>query len=430
MLNVNGKFDKMKLSLKCGVKKMKACERLLKYVQYPTGSDEKSETCPSTSEQRILGQALCDEMTGMGISNVKTDDNGYVYGEIPASEGFEKAPVLGFIAHMDVVDVVPFTNIKPKIVEYNGGDVVLNDELGLVLSPKDYPEMNECIGKHLIVTDGTTLLGADDKNGIAEILTAAEELLAHPEIKHGTIKIGFTPDEEIGRGADRFDLKGFGADYAYTMDGGYYGGVEYETFNAAHAKVTFHGISVHPGSAKNKMINAPLVAMEFNSLLPFVERPEYTDGYEGFYYLTSMQGDCEHAELNYIIRDHDAQKLAYRVEYIHRVADEINRRYGAGVAEAETGFDYKNMRVIIEEHMHLVENAEKAIRMTGVEPKSEPVRGGTDGCVLSFMGLPCPNLGTGGYNFHGKYEFACVEQMDLAVEMIKNLIILYSEKTK
>lgn len=404
---------------------MKAYERLLKYVQFPTGSDETSETCPSTSEQRILGQALCDEMNEMGISNVKMDENGYVYGEIPASEGCEKAPVIGFIAHMDVVDVVPFTNIKPKIVDYQGGDILLNEEQNLILSPKDYPEMNECVGKHLIVTDGTTLLGADDKNGIAEILTAAEELLAHPEIHHGTIKIGFTPDEEIGRGADRFDLAYFGADYAYTMDGGHFGGVEYETFNAAHAKVVFHGISVHPGSAKGKMINAPLVAMEFNALLPFVERPEYTDGYNGFYYLTSMKGDCEYAELNYIVRDHDTEKLTYRVNYIHRAVDEINRRYGSGVAEAETGYDYKNMRVIIEDHMHLIENAEKAIRMAGGEPSSEPVRGGTDGCVLSFMGLPCPNLGTGGYNFHGKHEFACIEQMDAAVEMIKNLAMIY-----
>lgn len=409
---------------------MKAYERLLKYVQYPTGSDENSETCPSTKEQLVLGAALCDEMRELGISNVEMDENGYVYGEIPASEGCEKAPVIGFVAHMDVVDEVPFTDIKPKIVDYKGGDVVLNEELGIVLSPKDFPEMNDCIGKHIIVTDGTTLLGADDKNGVAEILTAAEELLAHPEIKHGTIKIGFTPDEEIGRGAHKFNLERFGADYAYTMDGDAFGGVEYETFNAAHAKIKFSGVSVHPGSAKDKMINAALVAMDFDALLPRMERPEYTEEYQGFYYLTGMHGGCDNAELSYIIRDHDEEKLKYRVDYINRAAEEINRRYGDGVASAETGFDYKNMRCIIEKNLHLIENARKAIEMAGGVPVSKPVRGGTDGCVLSFMGLPCPNLGTGGYNFHGKFEFACVEQMDSAVEMIKHLAAIYGALEK
>ncbi len=409
---------------------MKAYERLLKYVQYPTGSDENSETCPSTREQLVLGAALCDEMKELGISGVEMDENGYVYGEIPASEGCENAPVLGFISHMDVVEEVPFTNIKPRIVDYNGGDVVLNDELGIVLSSKDFPEMADCIGKHIIVTDGTTLLGADDKNGIAEILTAAEELIAHPEIKHGTIKIGFTPDEEIGRGAHKFNLARFGADYAYTMDGDAFGGVEYETFNAAHAKIKFNGVSVHPGSAKDKMINAALVAMDFDALLPRMERPEYTEEYQGFYYLTGMHGSCDNAELSYIIRDHDEEKLKYRVDYIHRAAAEINRRYGEGVAEAETGFDYKNMRCIIENHFHLIENARKAIEKAGGVPVSKPVRGGTDGCVLSFMGLPCPNLGTGGYNFHGKFEFACIEQMDSAVEMIKNLAEIYGTLKK
>lgn len=409
---------------------MKAYERLLKYVQYPTGSDENSETCPSTREQLVLGAALCDEMKELGISGVEMDENGYVYGEIPASEGCENAPVLGFISHMDVVEEVPFTNIKPRIVDYNGGDVVLNDELGIVLSSKDFPEMADCIGKHIIVTDGTTLLGADDKNGIAEILTAAEELIAHPEIKHGTIKIGFTPDEEIGRGAHKFNLACFGADYAYTMDGDAFGGVEYETFNAAHAKIKFNGVSVHPGSAKDKMINAALVAMDFDALLPRMERPEYTEEYQGFYYLTGMHGSCDNAELSYIIRDHDEEKLKYRVDYIHRAAAEINRRYGEGVAEAETGFDYKNMRCIIENHFHLIENARKAIEKAGGVPVSKPVRGGTDGCVLSFMGLPCPNLGTGGYNFHGKFEFACIEQMDSAVEMIKNLVEIYGTLKK
>lgn len=409
---------------------MKAYERLLKYVQYPTASDENSDTCPSTSEQRILGMALCDEMKEIGISNVNIDDNGYVYGEIPSSECCENAPVIGFIAHMDVVSEVPFTNIKPKVVEYNGGDILLNEAENIFLSSKEFPEMNECKGQHLIVTDGTTLLGADDKNGIAEILTAAEELLAQPEIKHGKIVIAFTPDEEIGRGANKFDLERFGADYAYTLDGGAFGEVECETFNAAHARITFNGVSVHPGSAKNKMINASLVAMEFDSLLPTVERPCHTSGYEGFYHLTGMKGNCDNAELDYIIRDHDFEKLTYRVEYIKRAVDEINRIYGENTAVAETGYDYKNMSVIIKEHWHLVENAQKAIRELGSEPVTNPVRGGTDGCVLSFMGLPCPNLGTGGYNFHGKFEFASIEQMDKAVEMIKLIAKIYGEQVK
>lgn len=409
---------------------MKAYERLLKYVQYPTASDEESATCPSTSEQIILGKALVEEMNELGISNTNIDDNGYVYGEIPASEGCENAPVIGFIAHMDVVREVPFTNIKAKIVEYNGGDVLLNEDEQIYLSCTEFPEMEDCKGQHLIVTDGTTLLGADDKNGIAEILTAAEEILANPEIKHGKIMIGFTPDEEIGRGANKFDLERFGADYAYTLDGGAFGEVECETFNAAHARITFNGISVHPGSAKNKMVNAALVAMEFDSLLPEVERPCHTSGYDGFYHLTGMKGTCDNAELCYIIRDHDSEKLTYRVEYIKRVAEEINRRYGEGTAVAETGYDYKNMNVIIKDHWHLIETAQKAIRELGAEPVTNPVRGGTDGCVLSFMGLPCPNLGTGGYNFHGKFEFASVEQMDKAVEMIKLIAKYYGEQTK
>ena len=409
---------------------MKAYERLLKYVQYPTASDEESETCPSTSEQTILGLALVDEMKELGISNANIDDNGYVYGEIPASEGCENAPVIGFIAHMDVVREVPFTNIKPQIVEYNGGDVLLNEEEQIYLSCKEFPEMEECKGQHLIVTDGTTLLGADDKNGIAEILTAAEEILANPEIKHGKIMISFTPDEEIGRGANRFDLERFGADYAYTLDGGAFGEVECETFNAAHARIFINGVSVHPGSAKNKMINASLVAMEFNSLLPVMERPEHTEKYEGFYHITGMKGSCDNAEICYIIRDHDSEKLTAKVEYLKKAAEEINRRYGEGTAVAETGYDYKNMSVIIKDHWHLIETAQKAIRELGAEPVTNPVRGGTDGCVLSFMGLPCPNLGTGGYNFHGKFEFASIEQMDKAVEMIKLIAKYYGEQTK
>lgn len=405
---------------------MRAYERLLKYVSFPTASDEASDTCPSTPEQKIFGQALCEEMKEIGIKDVKMDNNGYVYGTVPASPGREGAPVIGWIAHMDVVRDVPFREIRPRVVDYRGGDVTLNGELGIVLSQKEFPEMETCIGKHLIVTDGTTLLGADDKGGIAEILTAAEYLIGHPEIPHGTFKIGFTPDEEIGRGADRFNLESFGADFAYTMDGGAFGGVESETFNAAHAHIKIHGRSVHPGSAKGVMKNASLIAMEFHSLLPVLERPENTEGYEGYYHLNHFNGACEGASMEYILRDHDAAKLENRVAMIHKAAEEIDRRYGAGTVDADTGYDYKNMRVVIEQHPHLIETAYEAIREAGGEPKSVAVRGGTDGCVLSFMGLPCPNLGTGGYNFHGKYEFACVEDMDLAVATIVKIAEKYA----
>ncbi len=409
---------------------MRAYERLLKYVTYPTASDEASDTCPSTPEQKIFGTALCKEMKEIGIKDGRMDENGYVYGSIPAAPGRENAPVIGFIAHMDVVREVPFSGIRPKVVDYRGGDVPLNEGLGIFLSPKEFPEMETCIGKHLIVTDGTTLLGADDKNGIAEILTAAEYLIGHPEIPHGTIKIGFTPDEEIGRGADRFDLPSFAADFAYTLDGGAFGGVESETFNAAHAHIKIHGRSVHPGSAKGVMKNASLIAMEFHSLLPALERPENTEGYEGYYYLNHLNGACEEAEMEYILRDHDTAKLERRVEVIHKVAEEIDRRYGTGTVVADTGYDYKNMRVVIEQYPHLIETAYEAIREVGGEPKSVAVRGGTDGCVLSFKGLPCPNLGTGGYNFHGKYEFACVEDMDLAAETIVKIAEKYADFKK
>lgn len=407
---------------------MKAYERLLNYVKYPTASDDSSSTCPSSPEQRVLGLAIVDEMKSIGIKNAEIDDNGYVYGEIPASEGYEDSPVIGFIAHMDVVAEVPCINIKPRMIEYSGGDIILNEELGIKIDEASFPALKKLVGKHLIVTDGTTLLGADDKNGIAEILTAAEELINDPSVKHGTIKIGITPDEEIGRGADLFDIKKFGADFAYTVDGDAFGGIEYETFNAAHARVTFEGVSVHPGDAKDRMINASIVAMEFNSMLPELERPEHTEGYEGFYFVTGMKGCCDNAEIDYIIRDHDTKKLEYRVDYIHRIETELNKKYGRCVCKAETGFDYKNMRCIIEDNFHLVENANRAIEMAGGVPESKPVRGGTDGCELSFRGLPCPNLGTGGNNFHGKLEYTCIEEMDSTVEVIKNLAVLYAKK--
>ena len=409
---------------------MKAYERLLKYVSYPTASDETSDTCPSTSEQNTFGLALCEEMKEIGIEQVRIDGNGYVYGTVPASPGKDDELVVGFIAHMDVVREVPYWGIRPKVVDYQGGDVTLSEELGILLSPREFPEMKACVGRHLVVTDGTTLLGADDKAGIAEILTAAESLIGHPEIPHGKIQIAFTPDEEIGRGADRFDLTFFAADFAYTMDGGAFGGVESETFNAAHAHIKIHGRSVHPGSAKNVMKNASLIAMEFHSLLPALERPENTEGYEGYYHLIHLNGACEEAGMDYILRDHDEAKLERKVEVIRKAAEEINRRYGAGTAVADTGYDYKNMRVVIERYPHLIDTAYEAIREVGGEPESVAVRGGTDGCVLSFKGLPCPNLGTGGYNFHGKYEFACVEEMDLAVETILKIAEKYADFKK
>lgn len=409
---------------------MKAYERLIKYTSFATGSDENSESCPSTSSQLEFGAYLVEEMKEIGISDAVIDDNGYVYGTIPASTGCEKAPIIGFIAHMDVVDSVAFSDIKPRIVEYNGGDIILNEEKNIVLSPKEYPYMAQCEGKHLIVTDGTTLLGADDKNGIAEILTMAERIINEPEIKHGTIKIAFTPDEEIGRGADKFNIDNFGADWAYTLDGGAFGEVEYETFNAASAKVSFNGISIHPGSAKDKMINASLVAMEFNALLPAMERPENTDGYQGYIMLTDMTGECEHAELSYIIRDHDSDKLNDKIAFIEKAVEKINKIYGDGTCIAKVKKAYKNMSEIIKNNWHLIENANACINELGYEVVTTPVRGGTDGCVLSFMGLPCPNLGTGGYNFHGRMEFTCIEQMDLAVEMIIKIAEKYGAMIK
>lgn len=406
---------------------MKAYERLLKYVQYPTGSDESSETCPSTPEQLVLGAALCDEMRELGISNVEMDENGYVYGEIPASEGCEKAPVIGFVAHMDVVDEVPFTDIKPKIVDYKGGDVVLNEELGIVLSPKDFPEMNDCIGKHIIVTDGTTLLGADDKNGVAEIITAAEELLAHPEIKHGTIKIGFTPDEEIGRGAHKFNLERFGADYAYTMDGGEIGELEFENFNAASAKIHIQGRNVHPGYAKDKMKNAIIIGMELNDLLPVGQRPELTEGYDGFFHIISFNGTVEEANFGYIIRDHDRKKFEDKKEIIRKCVDFINMKYGEGTATLEVKDQYYNMREQVEPYYFIVEKAIKAMEMADIKPKIQPIRGGTDGANLSFKGLPCPNIFAGGLNFHGKMEFATLENIEKASQVVLNIIKLYAE---
>ena len=398
---------------------MRAYERLLNYVQYDTASDESSPSCPSTQKQLVLAEALAGELRGLGVKDARVDEHGYVYGSIPANA--ENRPAIGLIAHMDVVDCVPSAPVKPAIIEnYDGGPVKL--ENGDVLDPAMFPDVAKARGKRLIVTDGNTSLGADDKAGVAEIVTACEYLLAHPELKHGKICIGFTPDEEIGRGADLFDVSGFGADFAYTVDGGAVGGISYENFNAASGRVTIHGRSVHPGSAKNIMLNAALVAAEFIGMLPPAERPEHTEGYEGFFHLNAMQGQEETAALSYIIRDHDRVRFEARKEQFQNVAAYLNGKYGAGTVEVEVRDSYYNMRELIEPRMEIVERANAAYRAIGVEPWSEPIRGGTDGARLTYMGLPCPNIATGGMNCHGRFECIAVEDMDAMTDMLVKLI--------
>ncbi len=406
---------------------MRPYERLLNYVKYDTASNGACDSCPSSEKQLIFARVLEQEMRELGLENVRLDAHGYLYGTLPGNiEGYT-GPVLGFIAHMDVVDDVPSWDIKPRIVEnYDGGDIILNDQ-GAVLSPAEFPELLTKQGKSLMVTDGTTLLGADDKAGIAEILTLCEQLLADPHFKHGPVQVAFTPDEEIGRGADLFDVAGFGADYAYTLDGGAYGELEYENFNAASMKVAVRGKNIHPGSAKGKMKNALTIAMELEALLPPEQKPEFTEGYEGFFHLTDMNGDVENAGMHYILRDHDAAKLEQKKQAARLAADYLNRKYGENTVTLTIKDSYQNMADQIRPHWHLVDNAMEAMRRTGVEPVAVPIRGGTDGARLSFMGLPCPNLGTGGGNFHGKLEYCCVEEMDQAVACMKNLVEIYSK---
>lgn len=393
-------------------------ERFLRYVSFETTSDEYSETCPSTANQKVLGAAIVEEMKEMGIRDAHMDDHGYVYGTVP---GDESLPTIGLIAHMDTAPDCSGKDIKTRIVEYNGGDICLNAEKGIYLREADYPSLTRNKGKHLIVTDGTTLLGADDKAGVAEILTAAEALMAGGG-KHATLKIGFTPDEEIGRGADLFDVKGFGADYAYTADGGTLGEIEYENFNAAGAVVEFAGLNIHPGSAKDKMINSQLVAMEFQSMLPANQKPEYTEGYEGFIHLTDMSGEVEHSTLRYIIRDHDMAKFLEKKAVMEAAARFLNRKYGEGTVKLTIRDSYFNMREKIEPVMHIVERAKKAMASVGMDVKEVPVRGGTDGARLSFEGLPCPNLCTGGENYHGRFEYIPVEDMELCVKMLVKIL--------
>ena len=393
-------------------------ERFLKYVSFDTQSDEFSETCPSTDKQKALGAALVEEMKAMGIEDARMDEHGYVYGTVP---GDPSLPTIGLIAHMDTSPDASGANVKARIVEYDGTDILLGEESGLVLSEKQFPSLARHRGKHLIVTDGTTLLGADDKAGIAEIMTVAE-FLQTAKMNHATLKIGFTPDEEIGRGADLFDVEGFGADYAYTVDGGAVGELEYENFNAASAKVEFTGLNIHPGSAKDRMLNSQYIAMEYERLLPAAQKPEYTEGYEGFIHLTDMEGTVEKSTLRYIIRDHDTEKFQQKKERMMEAAAYLNAKYGAGTVNITIRDSYFNMRQVIEPNIHVVDRAKKAIEELGIQPIVVPIRGGTDGARLSYVGLPCPNLGTGGENFHGRYEFACAEDMELSVRALINIL--------
>ena len=393
-------------------------KRFLRYVSYETTSDESSETCPSTEKQKALGKTIVEEMLAMGIADARMDENGYVYGTIP---GDPSLPTIGLIAHMDTAPDASGADIQARIVEYTGGDILLNEEKGIYLRETDYESLKRNHGKHLIVTDGTTLLGADDKAGVAEILTAAEILLTQGG-KHATLKIGFTPDEEIGRGADKFDIQGFGADYAYTADGGTVGEIEYENFNAASACVTFHGLNIHPGSAKDKMVNSQYIAMEYQSLLPTAQKPEYTEGYEGFIHLTDMRGEVENSQLRYIIRDHDMAKFQEKKRRMTAAADFLNDKYGPGTVEIALRDSYFNMREKIEPCMEIVDRAKRAMALAGMEPKEVPVRGGTDGARLSYEGLPCPNLCTGGENYHGRFEYIPVEDMEQCVKMLVNIL--------
>ncbi|MCM1216163.1 MAG: peptidase T [Lachnospiraceae bacterium] len=407
----------------------KTIENFLQYVVIDTQSDETTGTTPSTAKQHDLARLLERQLKEMGAEEITYDkEHCYLYASIPASQGCEDAPVLGFIAHMDTSPAVTDTGVKPRIVEdYDGEDILLNESEHIVLSTADFPEIKKLKGYDLIVTDGTTLLGSDDKAGIAEIMGACEYLLRHPEIKHGKIRVGFTPDEEIGEGADHFDVKLFGADFAYTVDGGGWGELENETFNAASGRLTVYGRSVHPGGAKGKMINSILVAQEFQSLLPVFQNPIYTEGYEGFFHLDQISGNVEKTVAEYIIRDHSRERFEQKKAMFQKCADFLNEKYGQGTVVAEVRDSYYNMKEILKDHEHLMKNASDILREMGTEPMITPVRGGTDGARLSFMGLPCPNLCTGGANCHSRFEYACVQYMDKVTELLVRLAERYGE---
>lgn len=405
---------------------MRAYERLIEYVKVPTPSAEESTTHPTSQCQFDLANKLAEELKTLGAVDVRVDEHCYVYGKIPASAGYEGKTKLGFISHMDTVSDFADHAVRPLVhPDYDGEDLKLG-ESGRVLEKSVFPHLSELKGRTLITSDGTTILGADDKAGIAEIMTMVEELEKR-DILHGQISIGFTPDEEVGQGADLFDVPGFGAEFAYTVDGGREGEIEYENFNASGAKIKITGFNVHPGSSKDTMINAAEVACEIQSLLPEKENPRYTEGYEGFYHLTGMKGDVACAEMEYIIRDHDAEKFAAKEAYLREVAEKMNQKYGKGTVELEIHEQYRNMAEKIQPCFHLIENAQEAARRAGIQPQVLPVRGGTDGARLSYMGLPCPNLGTGGYACHGPYEHVTAEGMDQTVELLLELVKIYSE---
>ena len=407
---------------------MELKERFLKYVAFDTQSDENSITFPSTDKQLVLLRALRDEMIALGMTEVTMDSHGYVMGTIEASEGYEHVPTIGFISHVDTSPDMRGAAVKPQIVpHYDGGDIALGGG-PVVMKVADFPDLAFYEGHTLITTDGTTLLGADDKAGVAEIMTAAEHLLSHPEVKHGKIRIGFTPDEEIGRGVDYFDVEAFGAKYAYTVDGGMEGELEYENFNAASAKLEVYGRNIHPGTAKDKMINAMHIAMEFDSLLPPHWRPEHTEGYEGFYHLVGMKGGVEYAELSYIVRDHDRAKFEQKKELMTKAVEFLAAKYGAEQVKLTLKDQYYNMREMVEPHPEIIEKAKEAMENAGVRPIVKPIRGGTDGSRLSYMGLPCPNIFTGGQNFHGKFEFISLESMHAAVRTIVGLAQFWAEE--
>ena len=404
----------------------KILDRFLRYVSIDTQSDENSESQPSAAKELDLLKLLCKELNDMGVE-ATLDEYGYVMGTIPSNID-KKAPAIGFIAHVDTSPDASGKDVKPQIISnYDGGDIELKGMPGLALKPSEFPELLNHKGETLITTDGTTLLGADDKAGVAEIMNAVQYIVEHPEFKHGEIKIGFTPDEEIGRGVVKFDVKRFGADYAYTMDGGEIGELEFENFNAASAKIHIQGRNVHPGYAKDKMKNAIIIGMELNDLLPVGQRPELTEGYDGFFHIISFKGTVEEADFGYIIRDHDRKKFEDKKELIRKCVDFINMKYGEGTATLEVKDQYYNMREQVEPYYFIVEKAIKAMEMADIKPKIQPIRGGTDGANLSFKGLPCPNIFAGGLNFHGKMEFATLENIEKASQVVLNIIKLYAE---
>ena len=405
----------------------KILDKFLRYVAVDTMTDPDSPSQPSTQKQFNLLNLLCEELKAMGVENVSVDQYGYLMATIPSN--IEKdVPAIGFIAHVDSSPDASGADIKPQVFEnYDGGDIVINPEKGMKLSPADFPELRRYIGQTIVTTDGTTLLGADDKAGVAEIMCAAEYIMTHPEFKHGEIKIGFTPDEEIGRGVDYFDVAKFGAKYAYTMDGGQIGELEYENFNAAGAKITVQGRNIHPGYAKDKMVNAIILASELNDMLPVWQRPEHTTGYEGFFHIVKFSGVVEEATIQYIIRDHDFELFEQKKKLLEECVAFMNAKYGEGTFTLEMKDQYYNMRKEVEPHYHIIETAVKAMEEAGIEVDIRPIRGGTDGARLSFMGLPCPNIFAGGHNFHGKFEYVPVESMEKATEVILNILKIYAQ---